>query len=74
MKKVILSFLTFLSLAINVAANDANDENNPLSLEFLEFLGSFESPEGEWIDPLEIEKVTASNNEPASSNKEPKDE
>jgi len=37
-------------------AND-NIENDQPSLEFLEFLGSFESENGQWLDPLKIEKM-----------------
>ncbi len=29
----------------------------PPSLEFLEFLGEFETEEGEWIDPEELEQM-----------------
>jgi len=36
---------------------DNNTENDNLSLEFLEFLGSFETENGQWIDPMEIEDM-----------------
>lgn len=29
-------------------------EDVPPSLELLEFLGSWENPEGEWVDPLQL--------------------
>lgn len=29
-------------------------EDAPPSMELLEFLGSWETPEGEWVDPLQL--------------------
>ena len=34
-----------------------NTGNDNLSLEFLEFLGSFETENGQWVDPMEIEDM-----------------
>jgi hypothetical protein len=42
--------LTVLLLAAPLAA-----EEPPPSLELLEFLGSFETAGGEWVDPVELE-------------------
>lgn len=48
----LLSLLIFGSIsAANVAEEETEDEVEVPSLEFLEFLGSFETDEGEWIDP-----------------------
>ena len=40
------------------AENDIREENP--SLEFLEFLGSFETENGQWIDPMEIDDLLKS--------------
>ncbi|HFE38539.1 MAG TPA: hypothetical protein ENK06_09030 [Gammaproteobacteria bacterium] len=37
------------------AADELNDDQP--SLAFLEFLGSFETEDGQWIDPMEIEEM-----------------
>lgn len=50
---LISSSLVFL-LSFNSVAEDEPDIPN---LEFLEFLGSFETPDGKWIDPMEIENM-----------------
>ena len=36
-----------------IAATYAEDEDS-LSMEFLEFLGEFQTDDGEWIDPLNL--------------------
>ena len=33
------------------------DEDTPPSLEFLEFLADWESDQGEWIDPLQMQQL-----------------
>lgn len=48
----LLSLLLFVSFsAANAAEEEIENEIEVPSLEFLEFLGSFETDEGEWIDP-----------------------
>jgi len=47
-------FLGFMSL--NAYAEDDVEKETP-SLEFLEYLGTFQSSEGKWVDPIEIEKM-----------------
>jgi len=36
---------------------DNNTDNERPSLELLEFLGSFETDSGQWLDPMEIEDM-----------------
>ena len=36
-------------------AEDRTSEETKPSIEFLEFLGEWETNEGEWIDPIELE-------------------
>jgi hypothetical protein len=45
--------LLCLSL-VPVAGMAGPDEDTPPSMELLEFLGSWESPEGEWVDPMQL--------------------
>lgn len=54
------------------SAEEKINEEIP-SLEFLEFLGSFETENGQWIDPMEIEnllKLSAQNVKTEESNDE----
>jgi len=51
-KSLLLAFGCF----IFTTANSAEETEVP-DLEFLEFLGSFESPDGKWVDPMEIEEM-----------------
>ena len=57
MKKIFLN-LTLLFMTLNgfVLAND-EEAQETLSLEFLEFLGSFESEDGKWQDPMLINEM-----------------
>jgi hypothetical protein len=45
-------------------------EDTGLSLEFLEFLGEWESDSGEWVDPVEVESVDwpIVSNDPSDTN------
>ena len=57
--KAMLTLLTsifFSSLASMAIAEDQTEEEIP-DIEFLEFLGSFETPNGKWLDPMEIENM-----------------
>ena len=46
-----LASLLLLTAALNVTAAEEELDPNLPNLEFLEFLGSFESDAGNWIDP-----------------------
>jgi len=53
-----LKVTTFLFLGLISNANIAFTEEAEIpSLELLEFLGNFESSDGEWIDPMTIEEL-----------------
>ena len=49
-----LAFMMMSFLITSLHADEATNEEMP-SMEFLEFLGEWETEEGEWIDPLELE-------------------
>lgn len=40
-----------------IAATDNVSEEQIPDIAFLEFLGSFEDPDGKWIDPMEIDSM-----------------
>lgn len=46
--------LLFLSMTQLIAEEVTNTESMP-SVEFLEFLGKWETEQGEWLDPVEFE-------------------
>ena len=49
----------------DVLAVEPNEPaGNPPSVELLEFLGGFETPEGEWFDPLLLVEQTRGQAEP----------
>jgi hypothetical protein len=47
-----LSLIVFVSTGIAVAEESADGSDEQPSMELLEFLGGFETPDGEWLDPL----------------------
>jgi len=49
-------FLLLSAMGSLLYADDKTGDDN-LSLEFLEFLGSFETENGQWVDPMEIEDM-----------------
>ena len=51
--KILITFLAWL-LSMPLLASVNNEQPD---LELLEFLGSFETPDGKWLDPMEIEKM-----------------
>ena len=72
----LMLFIYILGIGIysekTFAAEEKINEEIP-SLEFLEFLGSFETENGQWIDPMEIEnllKLSAQNVKTEESNDE----
>lgn len=44
-------------------AGDKSEDTEMPSLEFLEFLGDWETDDGEWIDPEELEKIVLTDQE-----------
>ena len=48
------AMLLFLSMTQLFAEEETNTESMP-SVEFLEFLGEWETEQGEWLDPVEFE-------------------
>ena len=44
----------FFSMSLLFAEEQENNEELP-SMAFLEFLGEWETDQGEWIDPIELE-------------------
>ncbi|MDH3327478.1 MAG: hypothetical protein OEM38_12285 [Gammaproteobacteria bacterium] len=70
-----LFFLIVLGLifSINISAEEKIEQPD---LALLEFLGSFETPDGKWVDPMEIEEMldqTDKNNFNQSEQSEAKD-
>ncbi|QPJ63770.1 MAG: hypothetical protein G3M70_09120 [Candidatus Nitronauta litoralis] len=53
-------------------SNDKGDNGSDVvpSLELLEYLGEFETEDGEWIDPEELEQMDDINDNPEPSNPE----
>lgn len=44
-------------------ARKTSEESETPSLEFLEFLGDWETDDGEWIDPEELDKISLTDQE-----------
>ena len=44
-------------------AREGSEESDIPSLELLEFLGDWETDDGEWIDPEELEQIALSDEE-----------
>jgi len=53
---LILGLLTCLS-AVSVSADEQKEDETLPSLELLVFLGEWETGNGEWQDPLELERM-----------------
>jgi hypothetical protein len=47
-----LSLIVFVATGMAVADESADGSDEQPSMELLEFLGGFETPDGEWLDPL----------------------
>lgn len=54
-----------LALAALLLASPVAAEDEVPSLELLDFLGSFETAEGQWLDPTELEVMPPPENETA---------
>ncbi len=52
-----ISSVNFLDISVL-----ADDNNEQPGIDFLEFLGSFETPDGKWLDPMEIESMPSDKN------------
>ena len=57
----IKSGLVIFFFSFALFADDENEKEIP-SLEFLEFLGSFATDNGEWVDPMEIQEMLENTN------------
>lgn len=72
-----LFFFIFVWLVGTTAiAEDASKEKIP-DIALLEFLGSFEDPDGKWIDPMEIDSMMnkeTTENDATTAKKESNDE
>lgn len=55
----------FLSQNI-LCAEDETDNPESLSLEFLEFLASFSTEDGKWVDPMEVNEMMDQHNSDSS--------
>jgi hypothetical protein len=61
---LLLGLLTSPALAQEPGQVRKSTENTEApSLEFLEFLGDWETDDGEWIDPEELEQITLTDQE-----------
>lgn len=49
--------LVIILLSIAIDANAASDDSNP-SMELLEFLGEWQTKDGEWVDPMRFLDVS----------------
>jgi hypothetical protein len=61
---LLLALLSSPALAQEPGPADAAQENiETPSIEFLEFLGDWETDDGEWIDPEELEQIALTDQE-----------
>ena len=61
---LLLGLLSAPAMAQDPDQARKNAENTEApSLEFLEFLGDWETDDGEWIDPEELEQITLTDQE-----------
>ena len=68
MKTVPVKHIFFIFSCLLSSNCLAEEEQTIPDLEFLEFLGSFATDDGKWIDPMEIEKVSLTNEHLSDSN------
>lgn len=61
MKTVPVKRIVFIVSCLLSSNCLAEEEQTIPDLEFLEFLGSFVTDDGKWIDPMEIEQVSLTN-------------
>lgn len=47
--------LVLTALSVNTGFADEEQSEEDLFLEFIEFLGEWETNDGEWVDPVEME-------------------
>ena len=72
-KTTIFGLASFVLLFVKPAISDSEDTEQP-SMEFLEFLGEFETQEGMWVDPLSLLDSDETDTETNSSEEDPEDE
>lgn len=62
---VLLVFVAFPHAVLHAAeTKTATKDNDELpSAEFLEYLGGFETEDGQWIDPMQLEQVSIPDND-----------
>ena len=53
-----------------LAAGSSNPPPEPADLEMLEFLGSFETRDGKWVDPLSLNDREPEETKPARAEKQ----
>ncbi len=53
-----------------LAAGNGNPPPEPADAELLEFLGSFETRDGQWLDPLSLDDREAEQPKPARTEKQ----
>jgi hypothetical protein len=51
-----LSLMLFMATGMAMAEKSSGGTDELPSMELLEFLGGFETPEGEWLDPMMLAK------------------
>jgi len=62
-----LFFVLLAWASAGAGAATANNKEQLPDLELLEFLGSFETADGEWVDPMEIDNILENENRMAAS-------
>jgi len=60
--------IIIILLSVAFEANAANDDTNP-SMELLEFLGEWQTKDGDWVDPMRFLDVKEADLEKDSSTK-----
>jgi hypothetical protein len=67
-KSLVLVSILFVSLS---AAAARGDEEDPPSMEILEFLADWETDEGEWIDPTTLDQMSLPDQEQEDDEEKP---
>lgn len=70
-KTTVFGAVSIAMLLVNPGFADTDDKERP-SLEFLEFLGEFETQNGMWVDPLSL--LNSDETETKSGEEDPDDE
>lgn len=67
-KSLVLVSILFVSLS---AGSARGDEEDPPSMEILEFLADWETDEGEWIDPTTLDQMSLPDQEQEDDEEKP---